>query len=223
MTASTHVVFLLSLLFGRAAAFTSPSSAPQTTRIVRQQQSSSPEATTPTTAENVVIDDPKEAVKLFGRLAEKYIMLDETAGLCCYSACADCEYRLPDGGYRMADQSAARPKWIPSYVSRTINGKEHTTKWSSELYNGEDGETALDRSTFCQRLVKLAYAPPLGGPYVSASGATVEDWTAAQMLFDVLADGKEKLTKARMSMRFKQLAGGDEGMTWPKFQQALGL
>jgi hypothetical protein len=31
--------------------------------------------------------DPKEAVKLFGRLAEKYIMLDASAGMCCYSGC----------------------------------------------------------------------------------------------------------------------------------------
>jgi hypothetical protein len=27
--------------------------------------------------------NPKEAVKLFGRLAEKYIMLDASAGMCC--------------------------------------------------------------------------------------------------------------------------------------------
>jgi len=60
--------------------------------------------------DNAIQTDPKEAVKLFGRLAEKYIMLDASAGLCCYSACSDCEYREPGGGYRMADQSAARPK-----------------------------------------------------------------------------------------------------------------
>ena len=33
--------------------------------------------------------DPKEAVKLFGRLAEKYIMLDDSGGMCCYSACSE--------------------------------------------------------------------------------------------------------------------------------------
>ena len=121
----------------------------------------------------------------------------------------------------MADQSAARPKWIPSYVARTINGKDHTTKWSSELFG--EGITAVDQATFCDKLVQVAYAPPLGGPYLAASGATVEDLTTAKLLFDVLADGKEKLTKARMSMRLKQLAGGEEGMTWPKFQAALGL
>jgi hypothetical protein len=39
-----------------------------------------------TTTTDIALD-PKEAVKLFGRLAEKYIMLDDTGGMCCYSAC----------------------------------------------------------------------------------------------------------------------------------------
>ena len=204
-------VTLLFALVTLTAAFTTPlRSAPQSTCLAQSADATAAAAV-----------DPKEAVKLFGRLAEKYIMLDETAGMCCYSACSDCEYRLPDGGYRMADQSAARPKWIPHYVSRTINGKEHVTKWSSELY--QEGETALDQATFAERLVQLAYAPPLGGPFVGASAATIEDSVVAERLFQTLADGKEKLTKARISMRLKQLAGGEEGMTWPKFQDALSL
>lgn len=32
--------------------------------------------------------EPKEVVKLFGRLAEKYIMLDDSGGMCCYSGCS---------------------------------------------------------------------------------------------------------------------------------------
>jgi len=86
-------------------------------------------------AETVSVD-PKDAVKLFGRLAEKYIMLDSSGGMCCYSACSDCEYRNPEGGYIMADQSASRPKWIPSYEHRAFesSGKEHTSKWSSEIF-----------------------------------------------------------------------------------------
>jgi hypothetical protein len=175
----------------------------------------------PATADGIVADPQKEAVKLFGRLAEKYIMLDETAGQCCYSGCTDCEYRLPGGGYRMADQSAARPKWIPSYEQRTINGKEHVTKWSSALFLGGP---AVDEDAFCDRLVALTYAPPLGGPFVAASGATVQDaGAAAKALFGVLSQGKEKLTKHKMSVRLKQLADGEEGLIWPKFQQALGL
>eukprot|EP00977_Amphora_coffeiformis_P006254 scaffold1341_cov178-Amphora_coffeaeformis.AAC.31 len=230
---STRILFCIGCLFAQVAAFSTTLPASSVAKTYTAASTSASTSTRPTdsiiqlssstttAAESGVSVDPKEAVKLFGRLAEKYIMLDESGGMCCYSACSDCEYRLPDGGYRMADQSAARPKWIPSYVSRTINGKDHTTKWSSELFG--EGVTVVDQDTFCDKLIQLAYAPPLGGPYLAASSATVEDSTTAKVLFDVLADGKEKLTKARMSMRLKQLADGEEGMTWPKFQAALGL
>ena len=44
------------------------------------------EVTASDSTADVVIDiDPKDAVKIFGRLAEKYIMLDESGGMCCYS------------------------------------------------------------------------------------------------------------------------------------------
>mmetsp|Transcript_39410 Transcript_39410/g.92048 ORF Transcript_39410/g.92048 Transcript_39410/m.92048 type:complete len:215 (+) Transcript_39410:77-721(+) len=87
---------------------------------------------------------PKEYTKLFGRLAEKYIMLDASAGLCCYSACSDCEFREPGGGYRMSEMSAARPKWIPCYEKREqpANNKEHTTKWSADIFGEGPGESS---------------------------------------------------------------------------------
>ena len=164
--------------------------------------------------------EPKEAVKIFGRLAEKYIMLDSSAGMCCYSACSDCEFRLPGGGYRMADQSAARPKWIPSYESRSANGKEHTTKWSSEIFaNGP----SVSKQEFVEAIKGLEYTAPLGGPYVGASAATIEDASAAESLFDILSEGKEKLSKHRMSLSLKNLASGEEGLTWAGFQTAFDL
>jgi hypothetical protein len=183
-------------------------------------QNSAVVAETTTTA---IVLDPKEAVKVFGRLAEKYIMLDSSGGLCCYSACKDCEFRRPDGGYIMADQSAARPKWIPSYTSRAANGKEHVSKWSSQLFR--PGQMALTKGEFCHQLVQLDYAPILGGPFVSASAAaSIEsNSTAAAALFDALADGKEKLTKIKMSTRLKQLASGDEGLVWSAFATAVGI
>ena len=118
----------------------------------------------------------------------------------------------------MADQSASRPKWIPSYESRKINDKEHTTKWSSQLFT--DGP-AVTKDDFVERLVTLDYAPTLGGPYVAASAATIDDTAAIQQLFDILASGKDKLTKHKMSVRLKQLAGGEEGLTWANFQSAF--
>ncbi|KAL7547313.1 hypothetical protein ACHAWF_010634 [Thalassiosira exigua] len=174
-----------------------------------------------TIATSSVQTDPKEAVKLFGRLAEKYIMLDASAGMCCYSACTDCEYREPGGGYRMADQSSARPKWIPCYDRREFEsmGKEHTTKWSSEIF--VDGP-AVTKEDFVERLTGMDFAPPLGGPYVSASAAGIEDESAAATLFDLLAGEKEKLTRHRMGKEMKALADGEEGLTWTMFSAAMG-
>lgn len=166
--------------------------------------------------------EPKEAVKLFGRLAEKYIMLDESGGMCCYSGCKDCEFRLPDGGYRMADQSASRPKWIPVYEKRSFAGldKEHQSKWSTEIFtNGP----AVTKEEFVSAIVSMAYAPPLGGPFVGATAGGIEDTTTVEALFDILADGKEKLARHKMSVRLKELSSGEQGLTWPSFSSALGL
>lgn len=172
-------------------------------------------------AETVSVD-PKDAVKLFGRLAEKYIMLDSSGGMCCYSACSDCEYRNPEGGYIMADQSASRPKWIPSYEHRAFesSGKEHTSKWSSEIFvNGP----AVTKEEFVSAVTEMDFATPLGGPFVSKSAGKIEDTTAAGLFFDVLAGEKEKLTKHRMGITMKELASGEEGLIWPAFSKALGV
>ncbi|KAL3811223.1 hypothetical protein ACHAXA_008982 [Cyclostephanos tholiformis] len=167
--------------------------------------------------------DPREAVKLFGRLAEKYIMLDASAGMCCYSGCSDCEYREPGGGYRMADQSSARPKWIPCYDRRVFasQGKEHTTRWSLEIFS--DGKPVVTREQFVERVIGMKFVPPLGGPYLAASSAAIEDDSAASALFDVLAGENEKLTRHRMEKGMKSLANGEEGLTWPMFSAALGV
>ena len=209
-----------------------------------------------TDVEPTVALDPKEVVKLFGRLAEKYIMLDSSGGMCCYSGCAgktsfskdssfyffiltqiqavilpalslsvvaakDCEYRLPDGGYRMADQSSSRPKWIPVYEKRNFesSGKNHTTKWSSQIF--KDGP-AVTKDVFVKLLSDLEYTPPLGGPYLAASSAGIENDAVAKHLFDVLVlDGKEKLTKHQMSLKLKELAKGEEGLIFPTFLAAF--
>ena len=63
----------------RSEAFFAPSAG-----VVRRSIQLNADATT---SEEVTVD-PKEAVKLFGRLAEKYIMLDSSGGMCCYSACS---------------------------------------------------------------------------------------------------------------------------------------
>ena len=169
------------------------------------------------------VEDPKEVVKLFGRLADKYILLDSSGGMCCYSACTDCEYRLPGGGYRMADQSSSRPKWICAYDDRSFeaSGKEHASKWSIDLYTNYDNRLAVTKDEFVEGMLEMKYNPPLGGPYLGASAAKIEDTTAVEYLFDLLAGDKEKLTKHRFGTRIKEMAGGEEGMTWAAFEKQI--
>jgi hypothetical protein len=148
---------------------------------------------------------PKDMVRLFGRLAEKYLALDASAGKCCYSGCTGCEFRLPGGGYRMAEQTAARPKWIPTYDTRATADTIHNTKWSTGLFFVAEGDAdeerketmatanatnegdsaaatarkvVLSKEQFLERLAALDYTPPLGGPYVGAGAAAAFESTA---------------------------------------------
>jgi hypothetical protein len=168
--------------------------------------------------------EPKEVVKVFGRLAEKYIMLDESAGMCCYSACRDCEFKLPEGGYRMPDQSASRPKWIPVYTKKWFKGqgKRQNAKWNTEIF-GDSDETSVSKEEFSKAVLELDFATPLGGPFVSKSAGKTEDPTVAECVFDILADGKETLTRSEMADGLRKLSSGEEGLTWPAFSEALGL
>jgi hypothetical protein len=153
-------------------------------------------------------------------------MLDETGGMCCYSACKDCEYRLPDGGYRMADQRSSRPKWIPVYEERVFSGqnKEHIAKWKSGIFGeGEDSKPSVSKEEFVEALVNLEYVPPLGGPFVAASAGNLEDVGIVEHLFDLLANGKDKLSRYKMSLALKEMAKGEQGLTWPSFAELLGL
>ncbi|GKY95807.1 hypothetical protein MPSEU_000541400 [Mayamaea pseudoterrestris] len=219
-------VLLLTLVARLSKGFTIASNQRASTQRIpssrRLAPSSSEASSTSTTNTAVPVDTKKEAVKIFGRLAEKYIMLDALAGQCCYSGCSDCEFRLPGGGYRMADQSSARPKWIPNYSMREANGKKHETKWAIGLF--PHGDEKLNMGQFVQRIRGIAYAPPLGGPSVSASDATIENNDTAEAFFVLLVGGEEKLlSKKKFSKRLKQLANGEEGLTYAAFQIALGL
>lgn len=158
---------------------------------------------------------------MFGRLAEKYIMLDSSGGMCCYSGCAGCEYRLPDGGYLVAEQSASRPKWIPSYIERSFesSGKEHVSKWSLDIF--PDTATKITKDEFVDRVVQAKFTPPLGGPYVSASAAKIENIAVVEKFYNILSGDKDNLTKSRMGKQIKELSGGEEGLVWSNFIAAF--
>merc|ERR1712029_456376 len=99
----------------------------------------------------------------------------------------DCEFRLPDGGYRMADQSASRPKWIPTYDERVFKqqNKEHVAKWKTGIF-GNDGESGssskVTKEEFVEAVVELEFLTPLGGPFVSKSAGKLDDPTVVERL-----------------------------------------
>lgn len=93
---------------------------------------------------------------------------------------------------------------------------------SNRNVNTTHNNKAVTKEEFVSRVINMQFAPPLGGPYLAASAATIEDESAAASLFDILAGEKEKLTKHRMGKEMKSLANGEEGLTWANFSAALG-
>jgi len=155
--------------------------------------------------------------KLFGRLADKFILLDSSAGKCCYSGCSDCEFRLPDGGYRMSEQSSSRAKWICSYRVRDFTDKSHTSKWSSIF----DDEIVLEKSAFIENVQKLEFAESLGPPFISKRDAQIVDPAVLHHFWSKLSVDDKPLTAVKMQRRLKKLCGEEEGMTWSMFQKGI--
>jgi len=121
----------------------------------------------------------------------------------------------------MADQSSARPKWIPCYDKREFEAqdKKHTTKWSTDIFIDKP---VVTKEEFVERVINMEFIPPLGGPFLAKTAASIEDDSAVETLFDILVGEKEKLTRHRMSVEMKSLANGEEGLTWAMFSTAMG-
>lgn len=120
----------------------------------------------------------------------------------------------------MADQSSSRPKWIPVYDNRNFEtlGKSHESKWSQVIYADR---VVVNEQEFVEALCGMEFVTPLGGPYLSKSAGEQLETEAALALWQLLATGKEKLTKHSMSKRLQELAGGEQGLTWAMMEEAL--
>eukprot|EP00960_Hanusia_phi_P051103 760593-Hanusia_phi.AAC.17 len=168
-----------------------------------------------------------ELVKIFGRLAEKMIFGDGSAGACCHSGCDDCEWR-----YSFDIMQAARPKWIPCYrlvgsENRFEDGREHVAKWSS-LFNGEN---TITREALHARLKEMKFEMPLGpSGYLTASQAELKDvrenspypHEAVDLFWAKISANKEKVTPKQMSIRLRKMATpGEEGVMWSDFAASI--
>lgn len=174
----------------------------------------------------------KEAAKLFGRLAEKQLFLDERIGACCHSACDDCEWRDPEGGYRFDLLKAAVPKWLPCYLDRDFKDERgrHMPVWASALFQSR-ADASIERADFDQALTSLEYTAPMG-----PKGAIKEDHAPSEAtlaaFWAFLAEGEPSLTAAVALNRMQSMntdedregaiGEGPDFVDWKSFARALG-
>jgi len=161
--------------------------------------------------------DVKEYIKIFGRLGEKMIFGDASAGLCCHSACDDCEWR-----YTFDVLQSARPKWIPTYRENKFeDGREHIAKWSG-LFG--EGDAPIDKEQFEEGLAAIKFEMPLGpSGFLTAKQADLSP-EAVDAFWSYIARGKPTLSAKQFSIRLKKMLGspdGDEGVMWPDFIDSL--
>jgi len=167
----------------------------------------------------------RDACLLFGALAEPLVHLDPEVGACCHSACSDCEWRLPDGGYRFDVLKATKPKWVPCYLRRDFGDERgcHEPRWASALFPG-GGE--VTRAQFGEALAGLGFEMPMGPRgSVGADGGMPE--SAADALWAWLAGDGDALTPEGARTRLQAMAEdpqaegavgeGPDHLVWKEF------
>eukprot|EP00747_Dinoflagellata_sp_TGD_P185185 gnl/TRDRNA2_/TRDRNA2_41596_c0_seq1.p1 gnl/TRDRNA2_/TRDRNA2_41596_c0~~gnl/TRDRNA2_/TRDRNA2_41596_c0_seq1.p1 ORF type:complete len:336 (-),score=27.99 gnl/TRDRNA2_/TRDRNA2_41596_c0_seq1:173-1180(-) len=112
--------------------------------------------------------DVAEMAKIFGRLAEDVIYLDNSVGVCCHKDCSNCEWFLPDGSYYPPIAEAKQPTWIPCYTEndfslgnrgRRLRRGCHRPQWPEMFAAGP-----LTEDTFPNALKALQFSMPAGPP-----------------------------------------------------------
>lgn len=173
-----------------------------------------------------------DAAKFFGRFAEQTLYLDGAVGACCHSACSDCEWRLPDGGYRFDLMKASVAKWVPCYLARDFGDERgcHTPVWASTLF--PDGAASISRADFDARVNAMEYVGAMGPK------GTIKDAELSAEALDALwaaLGGGDELEAATMvaGLQALSLLEGDEregvigegpdSLVWKEFAKGLGV
>lgn len=162
--------------------------------------------------------DDESLTKLFGRLAEKVILLDVPgAGTpemknCCHGGCDNCQYT------RVFDEMrSGRPKWIAHYTHMEhIDGRSHSPAWVSGLFS--DG--AVSKEIFVSRMRSMPYSPTLG-PSISVE-ETPPSIEAAEDFFVSLAGESQHLTPVEMAAALVRITGQQHGSVWRDFKAGFG-
>ena len=175
----------------------------------------------------------KDVATIYGRLTEKQLFLDKNVGACCHSACSDCEWRMPDGGYRFDLLKANNPKWLPTYLSRDFEDERgcHTPVWSSELFPDGAGST-VGRAEFAERLAAMPFEMPMGPKGIIKPDAAEPSPEVLDLFWEYLGGGDELEAEATLRrLQDMSLAEDREGaigegpdfVDWKSFAKALGV
>ena len=175
-----------------------------------------------------------EACALFGRLAEPKLHLDSNVGACCHSACSDCEWRDPTGGYRFDVLAATKRKWIPAYVERDFADERgcHSARWADALF--PDKNQPITLAQFQDSFQSLDYDMPMGPRgNLKPEQAQLSDEAVGEM-WAWLTDGADTLTVAMARARFQAMSldtanpegavgEGPDSIVWKEFATAFGV
>ena len=165
-----------------------------------------------------------DAAKLYGRFAEKTLFLDKNVGACCHSACSDCEWRDPEGGYRFDLLKANFPKWLPCYIERDFGDERgcHVPAWSQALFPDGAGST-VSRAEFAQRFVAMEFAMPMGPKGTVKPDDAEPSAEAVDALWAWLCEGEnaEELEAAKACARLQDMSATDEKLD-PERKGAIG-
>ena len=177
-----------------------------------------------------------EAAKLFGRFAEQQLYLDKNVGARCHSACSDCEWRDPEGGYRFDVLKSTVPKWLPCYLERDFHDERgcHVPTWSRALFPDGEGER-LSSDQFAARFASLDFAMPMGPKGAIKSDDDAPSDEALASLWSWLCDGdpqRTDLDAATVVRRLQDMSlatdregaigEGPDYVDWKSFAKALG-
>lgn len=161
--------------------------------------------------------DERELAKIFGRLADKMILLDvpgagtpEMAN-CCHGGCDNCEY-----SHVFDQMNAGRAKWVPSYTYRQlIDGREHSSPWLKVFKN----ELEVTRDEFITRLIDLPYQMNMGSLSVPADEVPKRE--AVDQFFDALSSGRESISKEKLEEVLPAKVKDKHGVVWNAFKKAF--
>lgn len=167
--------------------------------------------------------DIREMVMIFGRLADKELLLDvEGAGTpemanCCHGGCDNCNYS------RIFDSlSAGRAKWVALYTTRTlIDDRSHESPWAKIFLSDED---AISKEDFVKRIQSLPYKTQMGPPSLpkDVSADEIPSNESIEQLWNCAARNRQEgevkeMNQSQLMDALKKVTGEPHGALWSDF------